>query len=79
METLGPKEEAQIRIDGEDQIDTTMVAEVGEIIKDDEVEVVVGEEEGEGVILFIVDIYQCHFRDDGREREREHKLKMYEV
>ena len=68
METLGPKEEAQIRIDGEDQIDTTLVAEVGEIIKDDEVEVVVGEEEGEGVILFIVDIYQCHFRDDGRER-----------
>ena len=63
---MGPKEEAQIRIDGEDQIDTTMVAEVGEIIKDDEVEVVVGEEEG--VILFIVDIYQCHFRDDGRER-----------
>ena len=64
---MGPKEEAQIRIDGEDQIDTTMVAEVEEITKDDEVEVVVEEEEGEGAILFIVDIYQCHFRDDGRE------------
>ena len=76
METLGLKVEAQIRMDGEDQIDTAMVVEVGEIIKDDEVEVVVGEEEEEGVILFIVDIYQCHFRDDGRERE--HKL-MYEV
>ena len=68
MEISGPKEEAKIRIDGGDQIDAaTMVAEVEEITKDDEVEVVVEEEEGEGAILFIVDIYQCHFRDDGRE------------
>ena len=37
-----------------------------EIIKDDEVEVVVEKRKGRGN-LFIVDIYQCHFRDDGRE------------